>query len=171
MIRRLMLIAAMGSMTVAAMAAVGPTAAQEQPAKNRLTVQQAIGVLGCLRGLDGYQSVVKTRDGETVVARAYEFGDGALRWTIARNIAVLTEIENAAQASRKQIIIELSNGAGKIDPNTPEAVKFEKQWDAVLATPNALTDKLQRLKVSALKLDKNEIPASAIAACEPILDP
>lgn len=137
----------------------------------RLTILQSLSVGTCLRALDGYQDSVKVGGADQIIVRAYEFKSGTLRWAIARNISITTEIENATQVSRNQIIKELTAGQEQIKPNTPENAEFTRQWEALLKTPTALSDKFIKIKLADLKLDKNEIPSGSLSGCTPIIEP
>lgn len=135
----------------------------------RLTIIQSMNVLSCLRSLDGYQEVVKVGDKDQIVTKAYEFKNSNLRWSIIRNIAIATEVETALQASRNSMIRELSDGGREIKPGTPVADEFTLQWEKLMSTPTALSDKFVMFAIADLKLEKNEIPGSLLAGCAPII--
>lgn len=145
-------------------------------ADKTLTVADALSMLQAFRNLDGRIVVVKQNGVDTPVQMPWEFGSGTLRLRIARNVTALAAIEKAVEESRQNIVKEIIKGmpVGKdgpptsVVPGTPEFDNFSKQIADMLKQPAQVT--LSRIKVGELKLDKNEIPVTALSALEPILD-
>jgi hypothetical protein len=52
----------------------------------------------------------------------------------------------------------------------PESADYQKQYLDLMAQPASGTQDLGRIKTSELKLDRNEIPVTVLAALAPILD-
>jgi hypothetical protein len=147
-----------------------PAGAQD---RKPLTVGEAMNMLAALRNLDGRPTVMN----QGIVVVPYDFGSGALRLRISRNIAALAEIEKSTEESRQAIIREIlrkmppgpdGKAPVKLDPGTPEFEDFSKQYGTVLA--ELVNVSLTRIRASELKLDKNEIPATALNALVPIFD-
>jgi hypothetical protein len=164
-------------MALLALAGASPGAAQAKPP---VTVAQGLSLLGALRNLDGRVVVIKGANGaDQTVMLPWEFASGTLRIKIAKNIATLAANEKAANDAREAIIKELLGRmpAGKdgakpttILPGTPEFDRFTVMYGEALEQPAKGSDELLRFKPSELKLEKNEIPVTALAAMAPILD-
>ena len=137
-------------------------------AADRLTVRDSLALATALRALDGRAIVVK--DG--TVMQPWEFGSGSLRLRIAIDLGIVARVEQATEAARTLIIREIleRKGLAEIKMGTPEFDEFTRQYTDILELPASGTDGLQRIKASELKLDRNEIPASVIAALKPVLD-
>lgn len=136
-----------------------------------LTVGQALSMLSALRNLDGRMIVIKQNGADATIMQPWDFGSGTLRLRIAKNVTALAATEAAVETSRQNIIKELSKGlkpGASIVPNTPEWEAFMQQYADVMASPASVD--LFRIKASELKLDKNEIPITAISALAPIID-
>lgn len=158
------------------LAAAGVILSGSASAQKALTTADALSMLQALRNLDGRIVVVKQNGVDTPVTMPWEFGSGTLRLRIARNIAALAAIEKTVEDSRQSIVKEILKGmpASKdgtptsIMPGTPEFDNFQRQITDIL---NQLAQvDLTRIRASELKLDKNEIPATALTALAPILD-
>ena len=143
------------------------------PPAGTLTMQQAIDVLTGLRNLDGRMVITKgPNNSEGQVMQPWTFENGAVRISIARNEAMLVEIEKSFNDARSAIVKEIlsSSGSTEIKPGTPEYSYFDKQLAELLKSPARGTDKLYKIKIGDLKLDKNEIAPTTIAALLPILE-
>jgi hypothetical protein len=131
----------------------------------KLTILDCQTLQAGLTSLDGHQEL--TRGGESV-SLAYQFGSAALRLTIQQNLAALAVPLGAFDKARQAIFKEIAGDAPEIKPNTPEATKYTAQVQAAQQRPCDVD--LQRIKATDLKLDKNEIPGSVLAALDKILD-
>jgi hypothetical protein len=144
--------------------------------KSGLTVAQALSMLQAHRVLDGHSVIVKQNGADTAVLQPWEFGSGTLRFRLAKNTAALAEIEQGLDTARRAIVKELLKGMpeidGKkptsIDSGSPQFAELQRQFGEALDAPASVS--LFRIKVSEFKLDKNEIPVTALSALEPILD-
>ena len=153
-----------------------PARAQAQPP---LTVAQALSLLAGLRNLDGHMIVAKQNGVEGTLMVPWDFGSGTLRLKIASNIALLAADERAAEESRKAVVAEIlkdmpadkdGRPATSILSGTPEAEAYLRQYGEILKSRAPSSDRLLRIKQSELKLDRNEIPVTALSALAPILD-
>lgn len=137
-------------------------------AADRITVRDAITLATALRNLDGHVVIVK----DATVMQPWEFGSGSLRLRIANDLAILAAVERTAENSRNQIVREiLKRGGGtEIKMGTADFDDFTRQYGEVLDQPAPGTQDLSRIKASELKLDRNEIPGTVIAALKPILE-
>lgn len=167
------LAAAALALLLAASAALG------EAARPKITVADALSLLAALRNLDG-RAVVAKRDGvDTTVVVPWDFASGSLRMRIARAITALAAVERDTEEARKAVLTEIM---AKMPPDkegrrptmipggTPEFDDFQRQIEGILRAPAAGADALPRIKVGELKLDRNEIPVTALSALSPILD-
>lgn len=131
---------------------------------------QALSMLQAFRNLDGRQVVVKQQSGETLVMQPWDFGSGTLRLRIARNITALAAIEKTIDDARQNVIKELlrKGQIAAIVPGSTEHEEFQRQMNDIL-NDGAQVD-LSRIKASEFRLDKNELPVTALSALAPILD-
>jgi len=148
-----------------------PTAASQVPA---LTVRDALALAVALRNLDGRLVIVPADGGKPggSVMVPWEFGSGSLRLRIANDLAIVSAVEKNAEDVRQGIVRELLRkyGVAEIRPATPEFEEFRRQYDQLLDQPAAGARDLGRIKASELRLDRNEIPVTALQALKPILD-
>jgi hypothetical protein len=141
----------------------------------KMTMQQAMDVLTGLRNLDGHMVITKENGGaEARVMIPWQFENGGLRLTIARNVALLVPVEKQLNDTRDQIIKEIlakmpAGAKQEIQAGTPERTDFNKQFAELMKGPAVGVD-LYKIKIGDLKLDKNEIAPTAIAALLPILE-
>lgn len=149
---------------------IGPALAESK--KPPLTNSEALSLLQALRALDGRQVVVKQGATESIVMQPWDFASGTLRLRIARNITALAVIERTVDETRinilKELIAKKLGNADGITPGSPGYDEFQKQFLAVL-NEGAAAD-LSRIRASELRLDKNDIPVTALSALAPILD-
>lgn len=154
-----------------------PALAQDKP--ERITVGQSLSLLAALRNLDGRVVVVKQNGADVTVVMPWDFASGSLRLKIATDITILAKVEKTADDARQAIVREIIKGMppgpdgrrpADIKPASPEMDIFSRQFGDLLAQPADGTERLVRIKSSELKLDKNEIPVTALSAMEPILD-
>ena len=149
-------------------------------AKPKLTNLQALTLLAGLRSLDGHQVAVKGTNGQEIaITVPWEFSSGSLRATIAGDIYLLTGVEKSTDDARQAIVREIlakmpEDKAGHkqtiIPPGSAEYEEFQKQYAELLNHDSPISEQLARIKVSKLKLDKNEIPVTSLSALSPILD-
>lgn len=139
----------------------------EEPAP--ITINDCLTILSGLNSLDGRMVVVNAgKPSEQVINQAYEFNNGALRGDIADNIAALTIVQRTAQEAQGKITLDIAKGDPEIKPGTPKALEYDRQLRELVARPCGIP--LKRVKTSDLKLDRNEIPASVLAAIDKIRD-
>lgn len=132
-----------------------------------LTLNDCLTVLTGLNALDGYQVVVNAgKPNEQVIVRSYEFSNGDLRGDIADNIATLTAIQKTAQEAQAQIFRDVAKGETEIKPGTPQVTEYDRQLKEL--TTRSCSAQLKKIKTSDLKLNKNEIPGSVLAALDKI---
>jgi hypothetical protein len=138
----------------------------------KITVGEVIALSQALRNLDGHLIVIKRNGQDETVMVPWEFGSGSLRMKIAGDIAIADRIVNAAEQSRVGMMKEAMHKAGvaELKPGAPETDAFLKQYQETMEQPAAGAKDLQRIKASELKLDKNEIAVTVLAALKPILD-
>lgn len=155
---------------LAAIAGIIPAIAEPAPPPKQ-TIAQCLGMLVALRNLDGHA----TPTGNALIP--WEFGSGTLRLRIANNITALALFETSLETVRNGIVKELlaklpADKDGRpptaIPPGTPEFDQLQKQYGDAIAQPCDV--KLAHIKASDLKLDKNEIPVSVLAALSSIID-
>ena len=133
----------------------------------RLTVEQALDLLAGLTALDGHEELVGEGKQQQKIVVPYTLG-GPLRQAIFHDITATKPVAADFQNARNAVVIELSKGAGKLDPGSPESAKLALQTQAMMAQPVDL--KLDRIKLADLKLDSNPIPGTVLAQLAPILD-
>jgi hypothetical protein len=171
---RNLIAAAAAAVIVTVSAAAAQDAATKKPP---LTNADALSMLQALRNLDGRTVVVNQPGGnKTSVMMPWDFGSGTLRLRIARNVTALAAVEKSIEDARVAIVREIlkkeaagADGAQQtINPGTPAYETFSRQIAEMLSQPAAVD--LSRIRASELKLDKNEIPITALSALGPILD-
>lgn len=147
---------------------LSPVSAADKP----MTIGDVLALGPHLRSLDGRLVVVKQKDGvDGLVLTPWDFASGTLRLRIGRNLTAVMAVEREVEDTRQAILKEIQSGmpAGQeIVSGTPEWDRFQKQMTELTQQPS--TVKLDRLKASELKLDKNEIPGTALSGLAPILD-
>jgi hypothetical protein len=146
----------------------GPVSAADKP----MTVGDVIALGPHLRSLDGRLVVVKQKDGvDGLVLTPWDFASGTLRLRIGRNLTAVMAVEREVEDARQAIVKEVQSGlpAGQeIANGTPEWDRFQKQMTELMKQPS--TVRLDHIKASELKLDKNEIPATTLSGLAPIMD-
>lgn len=142
-------------------------------ANPKLNVAQALSLLSALRNLDGHQVIIKQNGQDVTIMQPWDFGSGLLRLKIANDITILAAVEKAADDARQATIKELMKDkpAGySIQTDQSVLEEFGRQYAEILNPPAKGSDDLARIKASELKLEKNEIPVTALSALAPILD-
>lgn len=159
--------------TILFIAGAGPAIAQQAPVKTTglldtgLTINDCLLILQGMNAIDQREVVVQAgKPNEQVVRQSYEYGNGALRLAISRNISVLTGVQRDAQAAQQRIFVEVVKGAPDIKPGTPEAIEYDRQLRELTSKPCQVD--LVRIKDADLKLDRNEIPAAVLSNLDKI---
>lgn len=143
----------------------------------KITNGDALSMLAALRNFDGRIVVIKQGGQDATVMVPWEFNSGTLRLRIARNVAALAVVEKTMEDARISILKELlkdippgpdGKPAQGLPPGSTAFEAFQRQYAEALNAPAEVT--LFRIKASELKLDKNEIPVTALSALAPILD-
>lgn len=158
-----------------ALPAAGRAADASSPTKP-LTGAQCLSLLSAYRNLDGHLVILKQNGQDATVMLPWDFASGALRMKISTSITALASFETSLEQSRQAIVKEiLAKMPDKDDkrptviPNgTPEFDAYLKQYSDALNAPCDI--KLPRIKATELKLDKNEIPPTALSALDAVID-
>ena len=163
-----------------------PSWASEKPKEppsaadaGKVTVQQAINLQTALRNLDGHLVITKQNGQEGTVMVPWEFSNGRVRKRIADDLSIVDAAVKVAETARQAIFKEVvatfkvapdpKSGVQELKAGTPEHVEYDKQVEELMSAPAAGTQDLAKIKVSELKLDKNEIGGTVIEALGPIL--
>lgn len=145
----------------------------------KITAQETQQLATALRNLDGHMIVVKQNGSDGTLMIPWEFGSASLRLRIASDLAIVDHslklIDDSRQAIVKELLRKREQRTGEKDVanikgTDPEYAEFEKQFAELMASPAPGTQDLSRIKASELRLDKNEIPVTVLAALKPILD-
>lgn len=138
------------------------------PLPDTMNVADCLGILAGLNTIDsGRQVIINAgKPNEAVVSQPYEFGNAKLRLDIAHNISLLAAIQRDAQTTQQKIFAEVSKGSPEIKPGSAEAMDYDKQLKELTSRPCNVS--LAKIKDADLKLDKNEIPSSALALIDRI---
>ena len=147
-------------------------------AGDKITLAQAQQLSQALRNLDGHLVVIKQNGQDATIMTPWEFGSGSFRLRIANNLTILDAALKTADDTRIAIVKETlkhisdrtGTAATEIKPDVPENAEFQRQYADLMAQPANGTQDLGRIKVSELKLDRNEIAPTVLAALAPILD-
>ena len=142
--------------------------------KIKLTIGQALNILTAIKGLDGRTIIVKQNGQDAAIMQPWDFASGSLRLRILKNASALEPNVKLDEEARRKIVTEIlagmPEGTTDIKAGTPEYDRFFKQREQVLNEPAVGTENLYPIKVSELRLDRNEIPISVLSALEPILE-
>lgn len=136
----------------------------------KIPTRVAVEIANGLAGLDGRNISAKDNNVERVISAPYKFS-GTLRKIIFRNLARLrVEIEvhnNASQALFRSI----SGGREMMDEKDPAQAALLATYHAQLRDllNEEVEVELQPIFLSALDLDKNDIPGSILAMLDPII--
>jgi hypothetical protein len=155
------------ALVIAALALSSPAPAAEP----ELTIDDCLTILVGLNGLDGHQAL--TRD-NTVVVLSYKFENAKLRGIIQENIAALGAVQSNLQKVQQQIFKEVAGSKFELRPDAADpaerALLQQYQKQALDARQGPCKATLSRISLNDLRLDKNEIPGSILAALSKILD-
>lgn len=139
--------------------------AQSPPPTTTLTVRQAVAIITATQSLDG-RMVLARQDGRDVAIMQPWAFEGALRMRLVGNLAALQP--NLATA--EQVRAKFSAAAAGLKPDSPEYRELAAEADRALDAPALGAAQVRRVKVSELRLDRNDIPISVLAALAPLLD-
>lgn len=168
--------------TILLTAAIGAAHAAEAPITEKkipssMTINDCLLILQGMQAIDEHIVVVGKEPNQQLVKQSYEYGPGGFRLNfLARNIRMLTDLQQTAQAEQQKILRDILNkmpqkdgkAPTEIQPGTDEATEYDKRLRELTGAP-CLAD-LAHFKESDLKLDKNELPGSALANLEKIRD-
>lgn len=131
----------------------------------KLTILDCQTIFDGLSGLDGHTELSKDN---TPVVLAYKFENSRLRLNIQQNMAVLSAARQEFNKGMQGVFREIVGDGFEIKPGTAEMARYNKQKNDAEQLPC----KANLIPISAtdLKLDKNEIPGSVLAALDKILD-
>lgn len=137
-----------------------------------LTNEKALALLAAMRNLDGRLVVVKTPQGENIVAQPWVFKSAVLRLRIKRNIKALEPIEKLIEETRQTMVAaaQAKIPLGADGKPVVAQVDLAKDFLALLRQPVEGPVDLGRIKASELMLNENEIPGTTLAGADPILD-
>lgn len=173
-------------LTILFMAACAPAIAAEAPVKTEaalpstgMTLNDCLLILQGLNAIDEHIVLFGKPGEQQTIKLAYEYGSGTFRAALGSNIRILTTLQQGAQADQQKILLEVFKGKGGTPPDkdasseekaefAKQSIAYDKQLKELTAAPCAV--QLTRIKVSDLKLEKNELPASALANLDKILD-
>jgi len=130
----------------------------------KLSLESIIRLNVGLSQLDGYDKIVKQGETERVVRVYYKLTAG-FRLAMAMNLDRLQPIVSAYNKARNNIILELSEGSGKV-PDDKNA-EFNSQDVDILDEIHTI--KLTKIKENELDLDNNPIPVSTLALLKVLL--
>jgi hypothetical protein len=170
--------------TILFTAAIGAAHAAEAPVPKpaglpatNLTLNDCLLILQGLQAIDEHIVVVGKEPNQQLVKQSYEYGPGGFRLNVlAHNIRVLTDLQQTAQAEQQKILRDIlqkmpakdGKPATEIPAGTEEAIEYDRKLKELTSAP-CLAD-LTHFKEQDLKLDKNELPAAALANLEKIRD-
>lgn len=139
-----------------------------EPTPPGLTINDCLILLQGLNGLDLHQVVLNAgKPNESIAQLPYDFQNATMRLKIGRNIAELGAVQREAQAVQEKITAEVSKGE-ELKPGSKEMAIRDGQIRDLLNQP--CRAHLERFNASDLRLDRNEIPSSILAALDKILD-
>lgn len=143
-------------------AAFGVASAEDPKPAPGLTVEQALNVAAGLGQLASYDTVDK--DGKP--SKVYYKFSADLRILIATNIDVGRAIQTRFQNATNDLIMQMSDGVGTL-PDDKKGVFNVEVAKLMQAQSRA---GFNRIKMSDLKLEDNQIPAPVLSLIIPILD-
>lgn len=132
----------------------------------KIDLRTGLELLGALAALNGSPRVVRDGEREIVVQEPYKFGMG-FRLAIAKNIYRLKELDLTYRHARDAVIMELSQGSGRVtDPDAIARLNIRDQQ--LLAAKQEIP--LVSMTIGELNLDQNAIPSTVIAALAPLIE-
>ena len=131
----------------------------------KLTLQVMLGVAAGLRGLDGYDKIVKDGERERVVKEYYKLG-GGLRLLIAKNLNLLDVQQVLYQKARAELVRSMLDDTGEIPKN--KTADFLAEERKMLEVESEID--LAVIKPNELNLDVNPIPGTTLSLIQPILE-
>lgn len=148
---------------VLCMAGISPAIAEEVP----MTIADCLGVLAGLQALDAGARVIVAQGKPTESVETIRFKFPAkVRDAISHNLFVLGQVQQEAQAANRRAQMEVSNGA--IKPGSRENIEFDARMADYIARP--CRAELDHIRDADLDLDRNDVPASALALLTRIRD-
>ena len=90
-----------------------------------------------------------------------------VRYSLAKNLRILTTKFQDIEKVRLGLIRELAPGTFEIQKGTPEAVAFSQKWEEFESGEEPCNT--LRFTLSDLNLDTNQIPIAALAKLGPLL--
>jgi hypothetical protein len=140
-------------------------AADRVPTK--ISIEQAIDLVGALAALDGADHVIKDGQQERIVREPYKLGAG-LRLVIAKDMVKLKDIVASFDKARASTIMEMTGGRGNAEKGSQAEAKLGMALREMLAVEQEVD--LIHFKASELNLDGNAIPGTVLSQLTPILD-
>ena len=161
--------------TAAAFAQQAPVkqAPIEPGAADKLSIRDCLSILVGLNALDGRKVIVaQGKPTESVEVVPYKFGTtvekgATLRNSIARNLFVLTTVQQEAQSANRRAQQEIGKGS-TIVPGSKEDAELGRRNEEYLERPCRV--ELDHLRVEDLKVAENDFPGSILALLWKITD-
>lgn len=175
--KKLFLAAAITVLPMLATAAEAPVKKDYvMPPTSSLSVKDCLEILQALTAIDQHVVIIGKEPNQQTVQQSYEYGGNFRLNILAHNIHALTTLQQDAQAEQQRIfrdvIAKVPEKDGKpaieIPAGSSEAVEYDKRLRELTASP-CLAD-LAHFKEPDLNLDKNGLPAWALANLEKIRD-
>ena len=133
--------------------------------KQKLSVREVMNLHGALRSLDGRQKV----EAGQVITEPFTFENGAVRLSIAFNIASLNRVMESAELARVALVRE-TFGTEAARPDHPKMEEFQRKHQEILSGDGVTLSNLRKIKFEDLNADENRMPPSIIAMLMPILE-
>jgi hypothetical protein len=153
--------------------ALALTASGVVAGEQKLSLRDAQALAVAIRSLDGYPRLLKdSNNNVTTVTMPYEFASGTVRAKLGNDLAILKLSEASIELTRQQIAKEVMarHHVEKIENGSAAFEDFLAQMTKALDQEAPGTGDLAHINIAELRLDKNEIPISTIAALRPILE-
>jgi hypothetical protein len=169
--------------TILFTAVIGAASAAEAPVQKPAAPQSSLTLNDCLLILQGLQAIdehiviIGKEPNQQLVKQSYEYGPGGFRLNfLAHNIRVLTDLQQTAQAEQQKILRDIlakmppkdDKPATEIPPGTPDALEYDRRLRELTGAP--CIAELTHFREHDLKLEKNELPGSALANLDKIRD-
>lgn len=153
---------------VASICTIAPVRAAD--VSKTLTNEKALALLAAMRNLDGRMVVVKTAQGDATIMQPWTFKNAQLRLRIKRNIKALEPVQKVLEETQQAMLAAAQAKAGYDADGKPKPVDISKDFLELMRKPVEGPVDLGRIKASELMLNENEIPGTALAGADPILD-
>lgn len=133
------------------------------------TVGECLTIYEGLKGLDGHIVLIhEGKPDESTFIKSYQFDNAELRSAIASDLAALDNVKTIHDRVKQSIFKEIVGEGYQIKQDTKEMVLYQKRVYESEQLPCEAV--LTRIRLKDLKLDKNEIPGTILAALDKILD-